>query len=308
VTTATATQVYVNGQTPDATEPTTPAAAADSFWANAQAQARAFPLLPKWWGLTASAAIMNPAICKAQFDLYCDAMEQIGHFTNNQDRYLGGLFGIIGLVFGIVGYLQSQGTIAATGEWTFLHVLICALGGLIVGWAVGFSRKRMKWYSKAYGMALGLEHGDPIEPWRVTGIGITKMPRLTFVAEKDDYYFGSTGHAGVDQGVMLFAADQGNLLKDMYLADIMDAPVGKGAVTGITGRATRSLLDWTEQAAEFKRNMGRSVGRTLAENTMWIFFAVAIFICFLQIGSGGGISDASGISNLAQQATEQVGG
>lgn len=278
-----------------------------TYWQECQAKARAYPIFPKFWGLTKSAAALNPKICREQYDLICEALEKISLFGNALDRIYGLIFGVVGLIVGIVGYIQSQGTISATGAWGPQHIVICLVFCAGIGFALGQARKRLNWYNTAYGVALGLEHADEVEPWRVTGIARTRLPRLTFVAEPEDYYFGSTANAGVEKGIMLFSARE-KALREMNLEDIKNAPVGKGSVTGRTGRATRALLDSTEEAAEFKRNMGKSFGKTLMEQSMWIFFTIAIVLCFLEIGSQGGVSDSAGITNVAADAVEKVGG
>ena len=278
-----------------------------SYWQSAQERARGYALLPKYWGLTRSAGVLNWPTLRAQFDLYMEAMERVGHFTNYLDRYLAGICGTIGLLAGIVGYIQNQDTIRATGEWTPVHIVICLLMGVVVGFAVGIGRKALKWFNTAYGDALGLENTDPVEPWRVTGIGETKLPRLAFVAEREDYYFGSTKKAGVDKGLMLFSVGAGVSMRQTIMGDILHCPVGQGRVTGITGRATRSLLDATEDAAEFKRRMGTGLRRAVAESAMFVFFAILALLTFLQIASGGGFA-VEGIPEAAQQALDQAGG
>ncbi len=278
-----------------------------TYWQQAQATARSYPIFPKFWGLTKSAAALNPDICRQQYDLFCEALEKVSFFGNSLDKIYGLVFCVVGLVVGIVGYIQSQGTISATGAWGPQHIILSAVFCVLIGYVLGQARKRLNWYNKSYGTALGLEHADPVEPWRVTGIAQTRLPRLTFVAEDDDYYFGSTGNAGVEKGIMLFSS-QDKRLREMTLDDIRNAPVGKGSVTGRTGRATRALLDSSEDAAEFKKQMGKSLAKTLAEQSMWIFFAIVMLLVFLEIGSQGGVSDSAGISDAAAGALEQVGG
>ncbi|MXZ55822.1 MAG: hypothetical protein F4Z14_06590 [Gammaproteobacteria bacterium] len=278
-----------------------------TYWQQAQAEARSYPIFPKFWGLTKSAAALNADVCKLQYDLFCEALEKISLFGNSLDKIYALVFGIVGVVVGVVGFIQNQDTISATGDWGPQHIVLSAGFCVLIGYCMGQARKRLNWYNKPYGTALGLEHADPVEPWRVTGIAQTRLPRLTFVAEPDDYYFGSTGNAGVEKGIMLFSAQE-KTLREMTLDDIRNAPVGKGSVTGRTGRATRALLDSSEEAAEFKRQMGKSLAKTLAEQSMWLFFAIVMLFVFLEIGSAGGVSDSAGISNAAAGALEQVGG
>ena len=130
-------------------------------------------------------------------------------------------------------------------------ILFC--GGL--AYAMGWAARRLRWYNAAYGDAMALEYMDQASPWKITHIGLTKLVRLAFIAEEQDYYFGSTEESGIDRGMMLLKADaHTGGLRGMAMRRLFDLPAGGGGFTGTSSRALQALVDNSEDLAETKPN------------------------------------------------------
>ena len=264
-----------------------PAPVEESNWDQIQAEARAAELMPKYWGASSSAAVYNPGLLKERYDAHQRAMERIALFTNGLAWWalLGGL--ALGLLVGMGGMITQQDTGRSTGDWGFQHVaLIMAFcGGLacVMGWA----SRQLRWYNAAYGDAMALEYLDQASPWQITHIGLTKLVRLAFIAEDEDYYFGSTEESGIDRGMMLLKADAATGgLRGMPMRRLFDLPAGGGGFTGTSSRALQALVDNSEDLAETKRRIRRKGQKQVGELAFYVLLIVMAILTFMQFGSG----------------------
>ena len=264
-----------------------PAPVEEGNWDQIQAEARAAELMPKYWGASSSAAVWNPGLLKERYDAHQRAMERIALFTNGLAGWalLGGL--LLGLLVGMGGMITQQDTGRSTGDWGFQHVaLIMAFcGGL--AYVMGAASRQLRWYNAAYGDAMALEYLDQASPWQITHIGLTKLVRLAFIAEDEDYYFGSTEESGIDRGMMLLKADANTGgLRAMPMRRLFDLPAGGGGFTGTSSRALQALVDNSEDLAETKRRIRRKGQKQVGELAFYVLLIVMAILTFMQFGSG----------------------
>ena len=266
---------------------TLPAPVEEGNWDQIQAEARAAQLMPKYWGTSSSAAAWNPGLLKERYDAHQRAMERMALFVNGLPgwAFLGGM--VLGFLVGMGGMITQQDTGRSTGDWGFQHVVLVMVfcGGL--AYVVGWASRQLRWYNAAYGDAMALEYLDRVHPWKITHIGLTKLVRLAFIAEDQDYYFGSTEESGIDRGMMLLKADAvTGGLKGMPMRRLFDLPAGGGGFAGTSGRALQSLVDNSEDLAETKRRMRRNRGKQVGEMAFYVLLIVMAILTFMQFGSG----------------------
>ena len=276
---------------PDVLPVALPAAPASPFeegnWDQIQAEARAAEMLPKYWGTSSSAAAWNPGLLKERYDAHQQAMERVALFLNGLAWWAG--FGglLLGFLIGMGGMITQQDTGRSTGDWGFQHVVFIMLfcGGL--AYAMGWAARRLRWYNTAYGDAMALEYMDQASPWKITHIGLTKLVRLAFIAEDEDYYFGSTEESGIDRGMMLLKADaHTGGLRGMPMRRLFGLPAGGGGFTGTSSRALQALVDNSEDLAETKRRIRRKGHKPVGEMAFYVLLIVMAILTFMQFGSG----------------------
>ena len=267
--------------------PSMPGPVEESNWDEVQAEARAAPLLPKYWGTTSSAAVWNPVLLKAMYDLHQRSLEKIALFTNALPWWalMGGM--LLGFLVGMGAMITQQDTGRSTGDWGLQHVVITMVFCGALAYAMGSASRRLRWYNAVYGDALILEYLDRANPWRITRIGLSKLPRLSFVAETDDYYFGSTDESGIDKGTMLLKANEGTGgLMNRPLRQLFDLPAGGGGFTGTSSRSLQAMIDESEEMAASKRRMRQIGKKRVGELAFYVLLIVMAFLTFMQAGSG----------------------
>ena len=259
----------------------------ESNWDQIQGEARAAEMLPKYWGMSSSAAVWNPGLLRERYDAHQQAMERIALFVDGLAwwAFLGGL--LLGFLVGMGGMITQQDTGRTTGDWGFQHVVFIMgfCGGL--AYAMGWAARRLRWFNTAYGDAMALEYMDRASPWKITHIGLTKLVRLAFIAEDEDYYFGSTEESGIDQGMMLLKANaHTGGLRGMPMRRLFDLPAGGGGFTGTSSRALQAMVDNSEDLAETKRRIRRRGHKPVGEMAFYLLLIVMAILTFMQFGSG----------------------
>ena len=265
-------------------------------WAELEAWARCQPLLPKYWGLSKSAAIWDRPTLTAQYKQFRSVFELVDLWPM--------LLPWLALSVGIAGGLAASGVGFATqpqGTWTIGHTVVMTGFVAVLFVPAGLPIALRMRYTRAYARVFVLEFSDALEPWRITAVGMTRLPRLGYANSKG-YFVGGTRDSGIRHGSVVVAIGPGDKpLADMTMHDIWTLmPVdqqrltdGEEAFHGASARAAKAIEQRATEGGKIKYSTKRPWYGDLAETGMIVLCALLAVLTFLQVQTGYEVSLAN---------------
>ena len=265
----------------------------EGYWQQVQRRFRSYPILLRFAGVGQYAAVTKGTQLKKMHDDQCKIMGSNAHLALEMR-----IWGIVALggVLGIVAWfaLQFQGELPEL-PWYMTFPSGVGLGG-VAGWfcsSMYASRERWK---QVFVKAIILQHADPHEFWHITHIGQVPLPRLSFIGERENYYFGSTDEAGVltAQCILLKAQPchepRTKDLRDCTIPDLYSLPPGVGNWAGTSARGQYAIITQVKNAAKAAQLLGHQNPRNLLnrENMILLLFSLGGAAAVVNLMSRGG--------------------
>lgn len=182
----------------------------------------------------------------------------------------------------IIGHTWVNRIVYGLVFWVVVSVIFCQ----------GILPRR--WYSMVYGspMVISRELDLTTGLWKIRQIGRCPLPKLGFIASRQDVYRGGTRNAGILTSTPVLDAT-GHDLRDLKPADLWNLPPARGNYVGTNSRHARSLMEISDKAGllylEVHAKKDLLTGKNVALGLLLILACVAA----LNIMAGGGGLDVT---------------
>lgn len=268
--------------------------AINGHWETVQAQARSWPIYLRYYGWD----LRNCAVFHSQEILNLDR-EQITllggqplpRWIQQWWPVVPGVF--IGLLLGFIAPADAGREIIVGHGWANRLIFGSILAVVVsVVLCVGVLPRR--WYNHVYGLPIILSRRvDPATGLRkIWQIGRCPLPKLGFIASRQDVYRGGTRHSGiVDSTPVLDAGEQD--LRDLKPADLWDLPPAKGNYDGTNSRHARSLMEISNKAGLLYLDIHTKKSLLTGKNVTLVLLVVLACVAALNIMAGGGGIDVN---------------
>lgn len=266
-------------------------------WQEVQDWFRSQKLLLGYFGINPRIhGLVNQKQLETMHNYQCDVTGSAAAFKLRGYRKTAALF-LIGaailLAFSLFNRDVGETNLIAIPWWA--STIVLAPIGAVMGDRIGLVLAGYKRWKDLYTDAIILGgQSDIVAHWRhwIPYGAIVPLPRMTFVAEKGNYYFGNGANAGVLGGRILLKcpASEGFDMREATVRDLLNLEPGEGDWTGTAGGAGYALVNSIRRSAALDRlvNSPKKSPFTAKNGLLFALGVMAAIAALNLLGAGTG--------------------
>ena len=274
------------------------------YWQEVQERFRSFPLLLSYFGTDPrTAGMVNQKQLREMHTLQCEILGSGREGRLRAMPWVGVLvLAAVGACVGLIGgYILWAPTviagvkIAGSGApwpWWILFLFTAPVFALM-GYGGGVVWAGYRRFKALVAPALVLSGQDRKESVWIPRGAMVPLPRLAFVAERGNYYFGAGKQSGVLGGRILLACpeeDAGKDIREMHVRELLALEAGEGNWNGRAGKAGMAFITKVQRAAELDvlASTPKKKGVSAKTGAMVLLVGFAIAAAFNIVASAEG--------------------